>query len=593
MKNGLLKRILPYPKKQLVFWVGAGISINKPTSLPAGQPLTTFSLAQTCGKEVQQRIVEIWQEANNILNKDAPNARIGIIPRLESILDVISDVESRSSNCRFRFMNGFASYLQAPHNDNHYYLAELLSEGSVIITTNFDLCIEQAYEHFSQGKDILVPEERDGVIVYCSENIADAGEIWHIHGTVKDIDTLGATIRKVKEGLTPTVQQYLDRLFADNSAVIFLGYSFSDAFDVNPYFGSKRDDQFRDSLALYIKHDLTGQEAPFPHIEKLLRCFGTYEAVSDDTSKVLSHLAGLKHQPSGSFDWEASFLHEADFTDRDFVQAFLTCSIANLLGIQAKKLDARVYSSALGFEKHFPKDSFHDTMGVVLRNEGKHRPEKRHHLSKTNVLPISKGDMLGYYYAIGNYREAARHAKQIDELFEDAFDPDKELDWKTYTSMSAYCRPLVMKYLKKPLPKRVSNEDEKTITRLISLTDLLGNRPLKNILFINQHATALRLHMLLKALILGKDDSEAQDRILYLYGEGASVAGLISAYRDIASKHYFLAKYRNAKSQLNDAIRYAKTSLDLAKLVGNIPGVRRARGLLWYFRASKLLSVLY
>ena len=589
----MLHKLATCSPEKTILWVGAGISINSPTALPSGWDLTTFSISQTCGKKVTDRIITIWKQANQLINEGTANRRIDIIPRLESILDEIYNVQSRSINCRFNFMEGFKSYLTAPSNTNHLSIAQLFAQGAIIITTNFDFCIQSAYLNWVNPGDDLISQTIDNTTIYSSKSHAECGKIWHIHEIAEDISSLGATITKVKEGLSTAVQKQLDTLFTTRDLVLCLGYSFSDAFDINPYFESKQNQEFKDTHVVYINHSPSGKKENLPTVENLLKCFGTQTILHDDTAKIISNLSKTSPIPPSAFNWQDAFLAQTDLRDRALVRPFLTCRIANLLGIQITKLDSNAYAHALKFEDHYPHNAFHDTMAVVLRREGHHKEEKKHHLLKTDVFPDKKGDMLGYYYSRGNYTEAAKHAKPLSELFIEARDPTKELPWTTYTSMAVYCRPLVYKYIKKFPWKLIPPQEQQALESLIQLTNLLGYRPLKNVLYINQLATALRFHLLFKALLYGENDLAAQERILYLYGEGASVDGFISAYRDIAVKHYYLAFHANVKSNFKQAIKYAKKSLALSKLVGNIPGIKRIYPLLWAFRLLQWVKFLY
>lgn len=144
-----------------------------------------------------------------------------------------------------------------------------------------------------------------------------------------------------------------------------------------------------------------------------------------------------------------------------------------------------------------------------------------------------------------------------------------------------------MKYLKNPFLTKVSKTDTAKIERLMELTFLLGNRPLRNVKFINQVATALRFYFIFQAL-LNKNEEEIEKRVLYLYGEGASILGYVSAYRDISIKHFFLAKYGNSAHYFNEARYCVQKSYDLANLIGDISGRKRAKKLVYMFKFSSL-----
>ena len=87
---------------------------------------------------------------------------------------------------------------------------------------------------------------------------------------------------------------------------------------------------------------------------------------------------------------------------------------------------------------------------------------------------------------------------------------------------------------------------------------------------------------------MGENDTETENRILYLYGESSSVEGYISTFRDIAIKHIFLSRFHKHQSSSKKAIHYALNSLRLAQIVGGAHEIRRARMLLLILRLSRI-----
>jgi hypothetical protein len=220
----------------------------------------------------------------------------------------------------------------------------------------------------------------------------------------------------------------------------------------------------------------------------------------------------------------------------------------------------------------------------VCRVRGRGSEERRH-----DLLSRREGEeMLGYYYSKGRLRRALADAKSVDELFADARGAG-ELGWGTYTSMSAHCRAEVTKYLLNPFAVRVPPVDRPKLERLLELTELLGDVPLRNVRYVNQVATALRFNFLLRGLLEGKRDGRTIERVLWLYGEGASVAGFISTYRDIALMHFLIDRLHRAGG-MREAADYVGRSLRLAEAVGDVPSVKRAKRLRAYFRLYSLVG---
>jgi hypothetical protein len=308
---------------------------------------------------------------------------------------------------------------------------------------------------------------------------------------------------------------------------------------------------------------------------------------TEDTTEVLESLARGRPSPVPveTFRWEEAFLSRAVTRDVEKVRGYLICKLAFTLGVNVDLLDASAYADALRREGDFDPREFHRTLAYVCRVQGRSRVEKRH-----DLLSKREGEeMLGYYYSKGNTRRALEFARGVDELFADARGPSGELGWRTYTSMSAHCRAAVNKYLNNPAAARVAPGDRQELERLLELTALLGGVPLRNVRYVNQVATALRFNFLIRGLLEGKRDGQAIERVLWLYGEGASVARFISTYRDIALMHFLIDKIHRAGG-LSEAADYVGRSLRLAETVGDVPSIKRAKRLRAYFRLYLLVG---
>lgn len=572
------------PPGRLILWVGAGVSYPTPTSLPLGIPLAEFALRVCCGESVATRVRDLWGKANSLAGTPGSPLPLGAMPRLESILGDIDDVRSESPRRRFDFLQGFGAFTAAPINTNHVYVAELLRRGADVVTTNFDTCVEEAYRLVTGGAGELELTRESGTTCYRSRNNSAAGRIWHVHGTAHDVRSLGATIRAVKEGLPRSFRELLDGAFSGEALVVFLGYGAGDSFDVNLYFGGKRAGEFASAAAWFVQHP--GAPPP-PGAALAVRPFGRNLVTAEDTTSVLASLAGggSAGASAPAFSWEEAFLRRAVTTDVAGVRGYLICKLAFTLGVNVDLLDRSAYADALRHEADFDSQDFNRTLAYVCRVQGKGRAEKRHDL----LSKRGGEEMLGYYYSKARTRRALKYAKGVDELFDDAHGAAGELGWRTYTSMSAHCRAAVNRYLNNPFITKVSPGDRPKLERLLELTALLGDVPLRGVRYINQVATALRFNFLLRALLEGQRDDRTVERVLSLYGEGASLAGFISTYRDVAVMNLLLAKFHGVGGAGAAAV-YLDKSLRLAETVGDVPSVKRAVRLHRYFRVSALAS---
>ena len=124
-------------------------------------------------------------------------------------------------------------------NANHIFLAKLASLGLIqtICTTNFDRLIETALasEGMTEGADFRV--------LHTDEQLDDVNwevttpQVIKLHGTIADRDRIVATLRQVAaKSLSKPRQKVIHHVFSEGNhrAVLVIGYSCSDAFDISP-----------------------------------------------------------------------------------------------------------------------------------------------------------------------------------------------------------------------------------------------------------------------------------------------------------------------------------------------------------------------
>ena len=198
--------------KDLTVWVGAGISMEAPSCLPSGNRLTEFALDQVIlGKD---RFLQLWDEINSY-ERQYCNISTTKFPRLELVLSSIAYIEKffmGKENLRGNFLSGLKAFDQVPFNQNHMLLAVLAHAGARIMTANFDMSIERAYESLYGVK---------------------CGQIIHFHGTYLSGDKMGATIENITHLVNKTVEHKVRSSFNLGRTNYFYGYSFSDMYDIN------------------------------------------------------------------------------------------------------------------------------------------------------------------------------------------------------------------------------------------------------------------------------------------------------------------------------------------------------------------------
>jgi tetratricopeptide (TPR) repeat protein len=152
----------------------------------------------------------------------------------------------------------FDTFSQARPNTNHFFLAHLMSAGYVsdVFTTNFDCLIEDAVA--SQDYDLLDDDQSFERTAWQTAR----RRIVKIHGSLAKYENMAFTLRQVASGkLAERRGKALDYLFRDGPhfAVMVLGYSGSDRFDISPRLESY---QANGKTVIVLDHGV--QAAPQP-----------------------------------------------------------------------------------------------------------------------------------------------------------------------------------------------------------------------------------------------------------------------------------------------------------------------------------------
>jgi hypothetical protein len=558
---------------RLIVWAGAGISLEAPTGLPLGFGLVEFSLDQACGADVSARLYALWARANEICAEPFRPQPFAWRPRLESVLGGLGELERDAPNASLAFLPAFTSFAGAPPNRVHFALASLILRGVTVFTANFDLCLQEAIRRLTRQDDPFDLEVAGSIRRYRLK--AGHGEIVHFHGAADDPEYLGATLSRIKQGLPEPFPVLEDRLDA-GALLMMVGYSASDSFDVNPYFIRRRPGTWPVSTLLFVQHE--GRDPP-AHWAALGAAFGRAGTISLHTGDFIAELAGgvPALDPEPAFDWQAEFCARLDRDAAVRLRPVHTCTVANALGINVDALDENAYAGAEAENPGYEHGRYHHLLAIAGRERGRPDKEAEHHRRAGG----GRDDSLGYDYARGDLQSAREKAMPVGEILEMARTGDGELPWAPYTSMSAHARPLVSHYLLRPW-KRPRGRDRDRVARLHRVADALGSRPWRGVAFVRQVATAWRFHLLLNVVAGNPLDPRLEERVLDLYAELADLAGFVSSYRDFAIARLLRLRYEPLAGRLRlvaDAGRLARRSYQLARLVRDPSGERRARQL--------------
>ncbi|MHA1453331.1 MAG: tetratricopeptide repeat protein, partial [Promethearchaeota archaeon] len=210
------------------FLVGAGCSVDAPSCLPAGKPMMKAIIEHSCVESEVEKIIAM----ENL--------------RFEQLVEIVRD--ELDPNLKIIDYYGLCD----KSNSIHSFLAEMISLGHFVITTNFDYLIEYALLELGIIKEHIIPV----ITKEDFDNFSDPDQlvrlgrfpVYKIHGSPHNIitdkdtkDSLVATIQAFgsgKEGESVFQLEPHKRLLFENitegRSLVVMGYSGSDDFDIVP-----------------------------------------------------------------------------------------------------------------------------------------------------------------------------------------------------------------------------------------------------------------------------------------------------------------------------------------------------------------------
>lgn len=237
---------------KLTFLVGAGCSIDAPSSLPAGRSMMEAILNFCCEEKEIKNLMEMEEF------------------RFEALVEIFRD----NLDVDLKIIE-FYSQCTKP-NIQHFFLADMITKGHFVLTTNFDLLIEHALLKMGVSmEDIRVIITRKDFEVYSDPFLLfqkGLKTLYKIHGSTKNIisnentkDSLITTIQAFgsnKDSLNvfqlEPFKQPLFEAVSKGRSIVIMGYSGSDDFDVVPTLKVLKD--VKDIIWLNFTFDDEGQE---------------------------------------------------------------------------------------------------------------------------------------------------------------------------------------------------------------------------------------------------------------------------------------------------------------------------------------------
>jgi hypothetical protein len=291
-----LSTVIPYGvwPSDVVFWTGAGTSADRPSNLLLGDAFAQDVVDTYCLSGVWDKLRAYYSDT---LMTDAYGGRKGS-PRLESVMESVMSVHGIGA------LDAFRQCFDAEPNPSHGFLARHFTDDGVVLTANFDNCIEKALYPAYAG---VLPGVLDDISRGPFQSLA-VGCLVHFHGGF-DTDPdkrrlLGVRIRNISAGFPKAFKAWLASLLRAKSFLVFAGYSGRDYFDVNPFFRELADScaSLRHLRAVWLKHDrrpgffeaqsFSGQEQGKAILSQLAKCGADIRYVETDTGEFLRALSG-------------------------------------------------------------------------------------------------------------------------------------------------------------------------------------------------------------------------------------------------------------------------------------------------------------
>jgi tetratricopeptide (TPR) repeat protein len=232
----ILHRLLSQSKgRQIVFFVGAGISLDSPSNLPSTGTFIDAILRQAFEDESDR------EEIRQFINPASPKRLVdGHYLRFETFIEAVTSIGNDSSLDLLRCF----SVCEEP-NRNHSMLAALIGLGHYVVTTNFDCLIEIACGRLGIDCCQVIYESDFGRYLEAPE--LHRNTLFKIHGSFTknghhSTDSMNATLSSLaalgdQMSRAPNKKKVLKELIGTHP-VIVLGYSGSDTFDIVPIFTS-------------------------------------------------------------------------------------------------------------------------------------------------------------------------------------------------------------------------------------------------------------------------------------------------------------------------------------------------------------------
>lgn len=341
--------------KKEIFYFGAGIDINSPTSFPSGYELTGMILYDITPESILKSLFQLDYDTvndyvkkiykNEISPRPSINKKIWSMmcehyhwPRLEAVIEAIRMIDENHIEAKEngKYLRGLSFFENALLNKCHFYLAKALHQGAWLITTNFDYCVLEAYNKLYNDSNFIKLKLCDSLGLYCYENPdkkSDTGKVYYLHGVSNDLHSIGITLTNLQFNISKAFTETFEKKLSDGAKLHWIGYSGGDSIDLNPYFETLP--EYSEAKGIFIRHcsrsdKITIDSKEYTNAERLLlRFFGERKVINTNTEQYLKEYIGnekfekeidsiIKKQEKSNEYWYRAFLkRRSKFSNED------------------------------------------------------------------------------------------------------------------------------------------------------------------------------------------------------------------------------------------------------------------------------------
>ncbi|NLZ73881.1 MAG: hypothetical protein GX905_08745 [Bacteroidales bacterium] len=599
-----------------VFWIGAGIDCVPPTNLPLSNELVRQILNFTCS-DYADKILEVLNDATVEINRfiasdyDAENMsdatqqirtnQFSTIPRLETLIELLLRCEQHmipKIKSEESFISLITSFREAPPNKNHYILADAILKGATIITVNYTLLIQEAFQQIAKQSYVLEEQqeysETDLVRLFLCKSKngheSTGGKLYHIHGALSG-GNLGNSLTHVKKPFTSNFSQDLTKLLEGDNIFLFLGYSGSDSFDVNRFFlDYARKKKSKRSTGIYVSHgDL--EIKPNKEVvvsDKQLILLNAFKKKYILQAELTDIFRDIKYVPRNQkdFNWKDR-IPKIGYPRK--MQKLLAIDLCAFLGINIEKIintqdwlpkyeEKKNYTDWFKFHpcllmaKLQQNDKLIIRYGKFITEYEKNNIHKHNFANRYNeqlyiehldsVIPNALNQLTDSIFNID--------FSKIYHIIQDAQE-NSLIGWEISARLHQIVKRLIYKYLECSSEDEFSNffaQHESLANSLIDPLELIKNRGYKYVIEMNQYHLSLRDLSVLSALF--KNDYQTSKELLrlssYYYCEVSSMDGWIG---NLLTRIFIIThKLRQKKEQyLQDEIMYLESGFNIINSV--------------------------